>query len=69
MANYVLVNLFLWALYFAITPEMVPWPLAVSVIWGLMLVSIWYEITHGAEAHRDSVKKEYQRLLKRRGED
>jgi hypothetical protein len=62
---YVLVNAFLWAIWFTTDRAGgdVPWPAFASIGWGIGLVAHWWSVYGVNDARRESeIEKEMRRL-------
>ncbi len=74
LATYLIVNLVLWAIYFATSGDF-PWPLFVTAGWGIgmfsHLVDYYYKHGRGAEKQEAQLEEEVvrqRRLARERGE-
>jgi len=65
LGAYLLVNTGLWALWFFTSRDVFPWPVFVSVFWGIGLVAHGIGTFVGDRYTESLAEKEYQRLVGR----
>jgi hypothetical protein len=67
--SYVFVNVVLWVIWWftqkSPTGDRWPWPLWVTLIWGLFLVLNYFEAYTGGDKH-SMAEEEYEKLKKKR---
>lgn len=66
LTAYFLVNGLLWTLYIFDGSNTFPWPLFVTVFWGIGILAHAFETYLGDESYSDAVEKEYQKMLARK---
>jgi hypothetical protein len=59
---YILVNTALWLLWWITTPEVFPWPIFITLFWGIGVGSHAVGTFAGHSFTEDLAEKEYQKL-------
>jgi len=63
---YLLVNGLIWTIYLFGSSGSFPWPIFVTVFWGIGVAAHALETFMGDETYSDAVEKEYQKMLSRK---
>ncbi len=69
-AAFIACNVLLWAIYFMIMPGDFPWPLIVTLGWGIGFaghyLSYYYRYGEGAQKREDDIQREIDQYRERR---
>ncbi len=63
---FLMVNALLWSIYLWSGPEGLPWPAAVTLIWGIGVLVNFYDAFIDSDRHSKAVEKEYHKLRERK---
>ncbi len=66
LVTYLLVNGIFWGMHLYASPESFPWPVFITLFWGVGIVLHAMDAYRSDDTFSAAVEREYQKLLKRR---
>ena len=73
LAIYIIINLALWAIWFAFTRDIFPWPILSTTLWGVGLaihgIYVYIESSMMDQMRARAIQREVEHELRLRGQD